>query len=99
MDRAQLKYLLNLGPTRILDVHKLQIEQKLAPLFKVGFFNNAILIKQSGGNDLSDWEELPPIGTKIYLPYDRRKPEDGGDLFFTSTNFRNAVKNSLGEKI
>ena len=75
MDRAQLKYLLNSGPSRILDVRKLHFEQKLVPLFKCGILNSTILIKQSGAQDLADYEDLPPIATKVYMPYDRKKPE------------------------
>ena len=99
MDRAQLKYLLNSGPSRVLDVRKLHFEEKLEPLFKVGILNSTILIKQSGGHDLSDWQDLPPIATKIFLPYDRRRPEDGGEsFFFTPGNIRGAVSNMMGEK-
>ena len=52
MDRAQLKYLLNSGPSRVLDVRKLHFEQKLVPLFKCGILNSTILIKQSAGEEL-----------------------------------------------
>ncbi|MFZ1991912.1 MAG: hypothetical protein WAW96_19325 [Alphaproteobacteria bacterium] len=99
MDRAQLKYLLNSGPSRILDVRKLHFEQKLVPLFKCGILNSTILIKQSAGADLSDYDELPPIATKVYLPYDRKRPEEGGEsFFFTPGTLRNAITNILGER-
>ena len=99
MDRAQLRYLLNSGPSRVLDVRKLHFDQKLEPLFKTALLNASILIKQSGGHDLSGWEDLPPIATKIFFPYDRRKPEDGGEsFFFTPGNLRSAVTSGLGEK-
>lgn len=98
MDRAQLKYLLNSGPSRVLDVRKLHFEQKLEPLFKCGILNSTILIKQAGGRDVADIEDLPPIPTKVYMPYDRRRPEDGGaSFFFTPNTLRSAISNILGE--
>jgi hypothetical protein len=91
MDRAQLKFLLHSGPSRIFDVRKLQFDAELSPLFKIGPLNSAILIKQSPPRDWPDAKELPPIANLIYLPYDRARPEDGGESFyFTPANVRGA---------
>jgi hypothetical protein len=99
MDRAQLKYLLNSGPSRVLDVRKLHFEQRLEPLFKTNILNSTILIKQSGGLEGDEFEDLPAIATKVFLPYDRRKPEDGGESFFyTPHKLRFAIMTILGEK-
>jgi hypothetical protein len=91
MDRAQLKFLLHSGPSRIFDVRKLQFDAELSPLFKIGPLNSAILIKQSPPRDWPGAKELPPIANLIYLPYDRARPEDGGESFyFTPANVRGA---------
>jgi hypothetical protein len=99
MDRAQLRFILNSGPSRVFDVRMLHLENELEPFFRTSLLNNAILLKQSPPRDMTDWETLPPIATKIFLPYDRRKPEDGGESFFyTPGNLRGAIHNMLGAK-
>jgi hypothetical protein len=99
MDRVQLRCLLNSGPSRVLDVRKLHHEQQLEPIFKIGKLNSAILLKQSQFDGLANHEGLPPILTKIFLPYDRRRPEDGGESFiFTPSGMRGAMAKLLGER-
>ncbi|MFO1185997.1 MAG: hypothetical protein U1E87_00170 [Alphaproteobacteria bacterium] len=99
MDRAQLRCLLNSGPSRVLDVRRLHLEQQLEPIFKIAKLNSAIFLKQSDAGEQGGREDLPPIPTKVYLPYDRRKPEDGGESFvFTPGGMRVAVVNLIGEK-
>lgn len=99
MDRAQLRCLFNSGPSRVLDVRKLHLETKLEPIFKIAKLNSAIFLKQSAVGGIAGREELPPIFTKVYLPFDRRKPEDGGESFiFTPNAMRSAIVNLLGEK-
>jgi hypothetical protein len=97
MDRAHLRYLLNSGPSRVLDVRKLRAESDLAPLFKIGLLNNAILLKQSVAEGSPEARSMPPIATRIYLPYHRQHPEDGGESFlYSSDNLRAALRNLIG---
>ncbi|HXZ68775.1 MAG TPA: hypothetical protein VEH07_09320 [Alphaproteobacteria bacterium] len=89
MQRTHLKYLLRSGSSRILDVRKQHHETGSEPLFRTGFLNNAILIKQSGVAGAAGSEPLPPISIKVFMPYDRTRPDDGGKSFmFTPNNFR-----------
>jgi hypothetical protein len=99
MDRTQLRCLLNSGPSRVFDVRKLHHEQQLEPIFKIGKLNGVILLKQSVCDEVADRDSLPPIPTKVYLPFDRRRPEDGGESFiFTPSSMRSAMINLLGER-
>jgi hypothetical protein len=99
MDRTQLRCLLNSGPSRVFDVRKLHHEQQLEPIFKIGKLNNAILLKQSECDGLANRETMPPILTKIFLPYDRHRPEDGGESFiFTPSGMRGAMIKLFGER-
>lgn len=89
MQRTHLKYLLRSGSSRVLDVRKQHHETGSEPLFRTGFLNNAILIKQSGVAGAVGSEPLPPISIKVFMPYDRTRPDDGGKSFmFTPNNFR-----------
>lgn len=100
MDRAQLRFLLHSGPSRIFDVRKLQFDAELNPLFKIGPLNGAILMKQAPPRDLPGVEELPPIANLIYLPYDRARPEDGGKSFyFTPKNLRDSFTGHSAESV
>ena len=88
MERAQLKYLLHSGPSRVLDVRRLHFSEGCDPLFRISPLNSAIIIKQSG-QLMTDDKNLPPIANKIFMPYDRDRPEDGGkSFFFTPNNLR-----------
>jgi len=88
MERMQLRYLLNSGASRVFDVRHLHFNNGCDPLFRVSALNSAIIIKQSG-QLISDDEGLPPIANKIFMPYDRDRPEDGGKSFFyTPKNLR-----------
>lgn len=99
MDRSQLRCLLNSGPSRVLDVRRMHLEHELQPIFKISKLNSAIFLKQSDTDGAQLREDLPPIPTKVYLPYDRRKPEDGGESFvFTPGAMRQAMVNLIGEK-
>ncbi|MFZ1990725.1 MAG: hypothetical protein WAW96_13255, partial [Alphaproteobacteria bacterium] len=92
----QLKYLLHSGPSRVLDVRHLHFTDGCDPLFRIGALNSAIIIKQSG-QLISDEEDLPPIANKIFMPYDRDRPEDGGkSFFFTPKNLRLAFGGEKG---
>jgi hypothetical protein len=98
MDRTQLRYLLNSGPSRVLDIRKMRFEQELDPIFKIAKLNGAILLKQSS---LESAESGPgaPIVTRVFLPYDRKRPEEGGESFlFTAAGLREAMNNVLGER-
>lgn len=89
MQRDHLKYLLRSGSSRVLDVRKQHHETGSEPLFRTGFLNSAILIKQSGTPLSAGAETLPPISIKVFMPYDRARPDDGGKSFmFTPNSFR-----------
>lgn len=96
MERAQLRYLLHSGPSRVLDVRGKHFGDGCDPLFKTSALNSAIIIKQSGYL-VSDDENLPPIANKIFLPYDRDRPDDGGkSFFFTPRNLKLAFGDEKG---
>jgi len=95
MDRKQLKSLLSSGTSRILDVRKLHFEQGLAPLFQSSVLNGAILIKQAPSEDMRIRAGLPQMVTLIFIPYNRAKPEEGGESFFyTPENLRLTLSQS-----
>lgn len=97
MDRAQLKYLLNSGPSRVFDVRKLCHEDQHPPIFKTARLNGTILLKQSRSE--KSLEEGPPILTMVFTPYDRKRPEEGGESFiFTPAGLRAALNDLVGEK-
>jgi hypothetical protein len=97
MDRMQLRYILDSGPSRVFDVRKLQSDGQCEPFFRTAALNNSILLKQSAPRDTTDWEALPPIAIKVFLPYDRQRPKDGGESFYYSpNNLRTALNNLLG---
>lgn len=99
MQRVMLKYILGSGSSRVLDVRKQLQKNGSEPLFRTGFLNSAILIKQSGAPAVAGSEPLPPISIKIFMPYDRERPDDGGKSFmFTPNSFRKilAGKNERG---
>lgn len=99
MDRAQLKFLLSSGPSRMLDVRKARGDGRLEPLFAITHLNNAILFKQAPAELGQDDDVLPSIATMIYLPFDRRRPEEGGESFFFSrTNLTKVLELTLGDK-
>lgn len=92
MQRVLLKYILRSGSSRVLDVHRKTHEAGSEPLFRTGFLNSAILIKQSGAPPVAGSEALPPISIKVFMPYDRERPDDGGKSFmFTPNSFRRIV--------
>ncbi len=89
MQRVLLKYILGSGSSRVLDVRRQHHETGSAPLFRTGFLNSAILLKQSGAPPVAGSETLPPISIKVFMPYDRERPDDGGKSFmFTPNSFR-----------
>ena len=98
MHRTHLKYLLRSGSSRVLDVRKQHHETGSEPLFRTGFLNSAILIKQSGVAGAVGSEHLPPISIKVFMPYDRTRPDDGGKSFmFTPNNFRKILAGKAGK--
>lgn len=98
MDRSQLRYLLNSGPSRVFDVRKLKLEQNLAPIFKIGKLNGAVLLKQTNPEGAALNEEMPPIPTVIFMPYDRKRPEEGGESFtYSPSGMRTTVFELIGE--
>jgi hypothetical protein len=80
-------------------VRKLHHEQQLEPIFKIAKLNGAILLKQSDSEGLSGCAGVSPIHTKIFIPFDRRRPEDGGASFvFTPSRLRGAIVDLVGER-
>lgn len=93
MERQVLRFFLNSGPVRKLDI-SVQTRRLLASktdgntlLFDNATLNNCILMKcvqheEEGG------ENEKPIATLVFIPYDMYRPVDGGESFlFNEDNF------------
>lgn len=89
MERDVLRFFLRAGPSRKFDVgfftrRLLPGGEGGQPLFANAFLNQAILFKrveiERGGPE----DEIRPVSTLIFLPYDRLRPGDGGEAFVFS---------------
>lgn len=91
MDREILSIYLQSGPARKLDVCRFTAEiassggSNESYLFQNKFLNNSILFKCVIPGDYAGLPHEKPISTLIYMPYDTRRPDKGGESFVFST--------------
>lgn len=82
MERGLLKHLLCAGPSRCFDVRFFtnKIDDPQAErLFSCSILNSAILLKKVEADNYRHGEDIKPVSTLIYLPYDNKRPQDGGE--------------------
>jgi hypothetical protein len=89
MERDVLRFFLRAGPSRKFDVgffsRRLPPDGEGAqPLFATAFLNQAILFKYVEVGAGRPEDDIKPVSTLIFLPYDRERPGDGGEGFFFS---------------
>jgi hypothetical protein len=86
MDRDTLNVFLQSGPARKYDIRRFSIEREGGTplLFAHNFLNNSILFKCVSDDINLSGHDNSIINTIIYMPYDIRKPEEGGESFVFS---------------
>jgi hypothetical protein len=94
MDRELLGIFLRSGPARKYDVSyftrvtRENQGENAEFLFKIGFLNQSIFFKTVFAENLSRCVDGKPVSMLVYLPYDERRPLDGGESFvFNEQNF------------
>ena len=97
MERSELRALLEAGPSRRFNVLEVTLRQQReggATLFRHGYLNRCIILKHlehrdRGRGDSVGQHGQRPANTLIYLPYDPRRPFDGGEsLLYSREAFR-----------
>lgn len=91
MRRDTLKQLLAAGPSRRLDVSGVsqvisRLEQDRVYFFATWFLNSSVFIKYVDPDCAVFRDRARPVGTLIYMPYDVRRPGDGGESAIFSPN-------------
>ncbi|MEM8985716.1 MAG: hypothetical protein AAGC95_03245 [Pseudomonadota bacterium] len=88
MDRDTLKTFLSAGPTRKFDLGaitaKLEEQEDAQRLFRSRSLNRAIFLKYLDTDDQGQTPKQSPVRTLVYLPFDPKAPQDGGQSFFYS---------------
>lgn len=94
MDREILGIFLQSGPARKYDISRFtrvivgNPDAERAFLFRNKFLNHTILFKCMVLDDYSSDARDRPISTLVYMPYDIKRPQDGGESFvFSPANF------------
>ncbi|MFW5680612.1 MAG: hypothetical protein ACOC3D_10130, partial [Pseudomonadota bacterium] len=99
MDRTQLRILLAAGPSRNLNVldTTLRLEHAGDPadrLFRTPFLNRSVILKHLDHRGHARpapgrTSRKRPTQTLLYLPYDSKRPADGGEaIIYTRDNLR-----------
>lgn len=104
-----LDHILNGGPGITFDVHRCAASANGRRLFSSEFLNNVIMFKypsasmplsdagKTKGNAPVEGQSAGPVQTGIFMPYDRARPEDGGQAFYVRhRNFNELLRLHIG---
>jgi hypothetical protein len=102
MDREILGIFLQSGPARKYDVSRFtraiaaNKDSEQLFLFRNKFLNHTILFKCIISSDYSRFASDKPISTLVYMPYDTKRPQEGGESFvFSPANFAGCCAHKL----